>query len=185
MDMHKLHLHTTALCPNYCRHCSVDAGPTRQPLLQGTDFKYLFDWASETGTKWLEISGDEPLTLGDALIELIAYIRDAGLYVSLLSNGCMITESVSQRLRSAGLERLGISLYGTTPGTHDDFTQRPGSFSHTGMGVHAAAAASLEVVVNVVVTPQNVNELPLPLFRFPDIDLYTLGAVVPSGRGAT
>jgi MoaA/NifB/PqqE/SkfB family radical SAM enzyme len=185
MDMHKLHLHATTLCPNYCRHCSVDAGPTGQPLLQGADFKYLVDWSSEAGAKWLEISGGEPLTLGDALIELIAYARDAGLYVSLLSNGCMITEPVSQRLRSAGLERLGISLYGATPGTHDDFTQRPDSFSRTGMGIHAAAAAGLEVVVNVVVTPQNVNELPLLPSRFPDIDLYTLGSVVPSGRGAT
>lgn len=185
MGMHKLHLHATNLCPNYCKHCSVEAGPTGQPLLDGADFKYLVDWASEAGAKWLEISGGEPLTLGDTLFELLAYAHDTRLYVSLLSNGCMIDEPKGKRLRSTGVERIGISLYGATPATHDDFTQTPGSFSKAVTGLHAVADAGLEVVVNVVVTPKNVDELHLLPSRLTGIDLYTFGSVVPSGRGAT
>lgn len=183
--MHKLHLHATTLCPNYCRHCAVEAGPTGQSFLQKADFQYLVEWARAAGAQWLEISGGEPLTLGDALLELVAYAHATGLYVSLLSNGGMITAPVSRRLRAAGLERLGVSLYGASPRTHDDFTQRPGSFSRAELGIHAAAAAGLEVIVNVVVTPQNVAEIPLLSSQFPDVDLYTLGSVVPAGRGAT
>jgi len=183
--MHTLHLHATTLCPNYCRHCAVEAGPTGQSFLQKADFQYLVDWARASGAQRLDISGGEPLTLGDTLLELVTYAHGADLSVSLLSNGGMITAPVSRRLRAAGLERLGVSLYGATPRTHDDFTQRPGSFSGAELGIHAAAAAGLEVVVNVVVTPQNVAEIPFLPSQFPDVDLYTLGSVVPAGRGAT
>jgi MoaA/NifB/PqqE/SkfB family radical SAM enzyme len=183
--MYKLHLHATNLCLNYCKHCSVEAGPTGKPLLGGADFKYLLDWVSEAGAKWLEISGGEPLTLGDALFELIAYAHDKRLYVSLLSNGCMIDEQGGQRLRSVGMGRVGISLYGATPGTHDDFTQTPGSFSKALTGIHAVVDAGLEVIINVVVTPKNVDELHLLPSRLTGIDLYTFGSVVPSGRGST
>lgn len=185
MGMHKLHLHATNLCTNYCKHCSVEAGPYGQPILDGVDFKYLVDWASEAGAKWLEISGGEPLTLGDALFELIAYAHDKSLYVSLLSNGCMIDEQGGKRLLSAGTQRIGISLYGATPTTHDDFTQTPGSFSKVRKGIQVTADVGLEVVVNVVVTPKNVAELHLLPSLLTGIDLYTFGSVVPSGRGST
>jgi MoaA/NifB/PqqE/SkfB family radical SAM enzyme len=183
--MHKLHLHATNLCLNYCKHCSVKAGPTGQFLLDEADFKYLVDWASEAGAKWLEISGGEPLTLGNALFELIAYAHNKSLYVSLLSNGCMIDEQRGKRLRSAGIGRVSISLYGATPGTRDDFTQTTGSFSKALTGIHAVAEAGLEVTINVVVTPKNVDELHLLPSRLTGIDLYTFGSVVPSGRGST
>jgi MoaA/NifB/PqqE/SkfB family radical SAM enzyme len=185
MGMYKLHLHATNLCLNYCKHCSNEAGPTGQFLLDWTDFKYLVDWTSEEGVKWLEISGGEPLTLGDALFELIAYAHDKSLYVSLLSNGCMIDERGSKRLRTAGTERISISLYGANPATHDDFTQTPGSFSKALMGIQAGADAGLEVIVNIIVTPKNDNELHLLPSRLTGIDLYTFGSVVPSGRGST
>jgi MoaA/NifB/PqqE/SkfB family radical SAM enzyme len=185
MGMHKLHLHATNRCTNYCKHCSVEAGPTGPPLLDGADFRYLVDWASEAGAKWLEISGGEPLTLGDALFELIAYAHDKSLYVSLLTNGCMIDEQGGKRLRTMGAERIGISLYGAIPVSHDDFTQTPGSFSKALTGIHAVADAGFEVVVNVIVTPKNVDELHLLPSLLTGIDLYTFGSVVPSGRGST
>ena len=182
--MHKLHLHATNLCLNYCKHCSVEADSTSQPLLDRSDFKYLVDWASEAGAKWLEISGGEPLTLDNALFELISYAHDKSLYVSLLSNGCMIDEQGGKRLRSAGIGRVSISLYEATPRTHDDFTQTPGSFSKVLTGIHAVADAGLEVIINVVVTPKNLDELHLLTSRLTGIDLYTFGSVVPSGRGS-
>ena len=171
--MHKLHLHATNLCLNHCKHCSVEANSSVQPHLDGSDFKYLVDWASEAGAKWLEISGGEPLTLGKSLFELIAYAHDKSLYVSLLSNGCMIDEEGSKRLSSAGIGRISISLYGATPGTHDDFTQTPGSFSKTLTGIHAVAEAGLEVIINLVVTPKNLDEIPLLTSQLTGIDLYT------------
>lgn len=183
MKISKLHFHATNRCTNYCKHCSVDAGPQGKRLMTSSDFKYVIDWVSELGAQWLEISGGEPLTLEEDLFHMIEYARDKGLYVSLLSNGCLIDERNTQKLRSVGTGRVGISIYGVKPETHEDFTSTPGSYAKTLEGIRNVSKAGLEIAVNVVVTPRNIDELHLLPSLFPEIDLYTFASVVPSGRG--
>jgi len=181
----KLHLHVTNHCTHQCKHCSSNAGRDGQRILTNSDFQYILTWAREAGAQWLELSGGEPLTLGDDLFHLIASAAKRGLYVSLLSNGSLIDADAAHQLRAAGAERIGISLYGATAATHDAFTQTPGSFSQTIRGINHAVAAGIETVANIVVTPQNLAELHDIPALLDGIDLYTFGAVVPAGRGAT
>jgi MoaA/NifB/PqqE/SkfB family radical SAM enzyme len=144
---------------------------------------YIIDWACDTGVTWLELSGGEPLTLKEDLLHIIKYAHDKQLYVSLLSNGCLIDVTTAQRLRANGTKRVGISLYGANSKTHDDFTQTAGSFLKTIRGIKNVSNAGIETVANIVVTPKNVHEL----YRLPllvdGIDCYTFGSVVPAGRG--
>jgi MoaA/NifB/PqqE/SkfB family radical SAM enzyme len=181
----KLHLHVTNQCTHHCKHCSSNAGRGGQRILTNSDFDYILAWAREAGAQWLELSGGEPLTLGDDLFHLIAAAAERGLYVSLLSNGCLIDSDAAHKLRAAGTERMGISLYGATAATHDDFTQTPGSFSKTIRGMKHLINAGIETVANIVVTPKNLAELHDIPALLDGIDLYTFGAVVPAGRGAT
>lgn len=180
----KLHFHATNRCINYCKHCSVSSGPQGKCLMSKDDFEYVIDWASESGAKWLEISGGEPLTLEEDLFHMIEYAHDKGIYVSLLSNGCLIDKRKAEKLKSVGTTRVGISIYGARPDTHDDFTQTPGSYIKMIEGIRNVSRAGLEPVANVVVTPRNVDELHLLPSLLNEVDLYTFASIVPSGRGA-
>lgn len=180
----KIHLHATNLCTNNCIHCSVDAGPHERTFLTDEDFKYIIDWAKDAGAKIIEISGGEPLILGEELLQMIRYAYDKKLFVSLLSNGQLLNEKLMQKLRSAGIGNVGISIYGATAKTHEDFTQTPHSFSKAIEAIKKASHAGLETVANVVVTPKNLDELQLLPSLLDDSVVYAFASVVPSGRGA-
>jgi MoaA/NifB/PqqE/SkfB family radical SAM enzyme len=181
----KLHLHVTNQCTHYCRHCSSEAGPHGKRYLTTRDFQYILDWARDAGAKWVELSGGEPLTLGEDLFQLIEYAHENDLYTSLLSNGSLIDLPTAHTLRDAGIGRVGVSIYGANSNTHDDFTRTPGSFSKTVRGMQHLTQASIETIANVVVTPKNLAELHQLPSLLDGIAGYAFGAVVPAGRGRT
>lgn len=185
MPISKLHLHVTNRCTSYCRHCSSGSGSDARRALTINDFRYILDWAYNAGARWVEFSGGEPITLGDDLFTTIEYARSKLLYISLLSNGCLIDENTARMLRTAGVNRVSISLYGASAHTHNDFTQTPHSFSKTLTGIKNIHHVGIESVVNVIVTPKNLDELHLLPSLLDDIDLYTFGSVIPAGRGAS
>lgn len=181
----KLHLHVTNQCSSYCRHCSSGSGPTAQRTLTNNDFHHLLDWAYAAGVQWVEFSGGEPLTLGEDLMEILQYAHQKSLYTSVLTNGCLLSEKTAHKLRAVGVDSVGISIYGATASTHDDFTQTPRSFSQTLNGICNISQTGIETVVNVIVTPQNLTELHRLPSLLDNIDLYTFGSIVPAGRGAS
>ncbi len=185
MTISKLHLHVTNQCTSYCKHCSSGSGPHAHRLLTISDFQYILDWAYDVGVRWVELSGGEPLTLGEDLFEIIEYAHHKPFYVSVLSNGCLLDENVAQRFRAVGVDRVSISIYGATADTHDDFTQTPHSFSRTLHGIQNIIKIGIESVVNVIVTPLNLNELDQLPSLLDGIDLFTFGSIVPAGRGAS
>ena len=185
MSISKLHLHVTNRCTSYCRHCSSESGPNAQRTLTNSVFHYILDWAYDAGARWVEFSGGEPLTLKEDLFEILQYAHQKSLYTSILTNGCLLNENTAQKFRAIGVDRVGISIYGATASTHNDFTQTPHSFSQTLNGIRKIMQTGIETVVNVIVTPQNLNELYHLPFLLDDIDLYTFGSIVPAGRGAS
>jgi MoaA/NifB/PqqE/SkfB family radical SAM enzyme len=142
------------------------------------------DWASDTGASTLEISGGEPLTLGDDLYWTIRYANDRGLHTSLLTNGCMLDEKTAERLRLARIAAVGISVYGSKPETHDDFTRTRGSFKAMLDGIRNAKRQGLDTVADIVVTPKNLSELHILPHLLEEVDVFTFASIVPSGRGA-
>ena len=185
MTISKLHLHVTNRCSSYCRHCSSRSGPNAQRTLTNSDFQYILDWAYEAGARWVEFSGGEPLTLKEDLFEILQYAHQKPLYTSILTNGCLLDEKTAQKLRAVGVDKVGISVYGATAHTHNDFTQTPHAFSQTLNGIRNIIRTGIETVVNVIVTPQNLNELHRLPSLLESIDLFTFGSIVPAGRGAS
>jgi len=183
MSIAKLHFHVTNQCTHYCRHCASNAGPQGKRELTTGDSQYIIDWASDAGAQWVELSGGEPLTLGEDLFALIEYAQAKGLYTSLLSNGSLIDGPTARRLREAGIGQVGVSLYGADSKTHDAFTRTPGSLAKTEQGIQQLTRSDIETIVNVVVTPFNLNELQHLPSRLDGVARYTFGAIVPTGRG--
>lgn len=182
-----LHFHITRKCSCRCRHCSVDAGPYwNDDHLRMHEIKRMVDQAADLGTVYFDISGGDPLILErQFLLEVIQYASRKGLSTCISTNGRELDKSYAEQLSEAGLQKLKLSLYGSVPETHDDFTTVPGSFERVLNGIRTSKQAGIEVWVNAVVTPLNLAEFQgLPALLGPlDVDLVQLSSIVPSGRG--
>lgn len=75
------------------------------PFLTYTDLIYLQGWG-------------EPL-LNKDFFEMIRICKDHGKHVGFTTNGMLLTENVIRKLVGLQLDIIGISLAGTTPGTHN------------------------------------------------------------------
>jgi MoaA/NifB/PqqE/SkfB family radical SAM enzyme len=185
----KLHFHITSKCPYRCRHCCADAGTDPRNLeLRFGEIVDLIDHAAAFGMTTFEISGGEPTVLAKPrLVSVVRHAARNGFQCTLSTNGYRLTRAYAAELSRVGLSTVKFSLYGTTPETNDDFTRYPGSFQLTIRGIEAAKRAGMHVGVHCVVTPRSVQEMrALPdLLDSYDVDVVQLGAVVPSGRGAT
>jgi MoaA/NifB/PqqE/SkfB family radical SAM enzyme len=152
------------------------------------EIEEMVDQAVELGIEVFEISGGEPTVLDRRfLLEVVNYASHRGLLTVLNTNGYGLTSEYASKLAVAGLGKVKLSLYGTKPYTNDDFTRFLGSFKRTIKGMKSAKNAGMEVGLHCVVTPRNLSEmLNLQDFLEPyDVDTVQLGAVVPTGRGAT
>ncbi len=186
MYFERLHFHITRKCTNKCIHCSVVASPYCRTQLNLDGIKHVIDESILAGVKFIELSGGEPLTIGKStLLYVIRYASKKGLFPSILSNATLLAPQLAEELVDAGLGRIEVSIYGATEETHSVFTRTPASLNRTLQGIRSACKAGLEVIVNIVVTPSNLNEISaIPsLLEGCEITAYTFASIVPSGRG--
>ena len=79
-----------------------------------------FDRLASFGTSIVGISGGEPL-MHPELDEMIAHIRQRGMFAGVLTNGYLLTEQRIKQLNRVGLEHLQISVDNVNP---DDVSKK-------------------------------------------------------------
>jgi putative heme d1 biosynthesis radical SAM protein NirJ2 len=129
-------------------------------------------------------SGGEPL-LRDDIFELIGHARESGIRPVLGTNGILITLTVAERLKRAGLAVAGISVDSIEPARHDYFRQSIGAWRRTMAGIKACREVGLPFQLHTTVTSWNEQEIT----AITDLAVQ-LGAIahhifflVPTGRG--
>ena len=121
LDQHQrplgvLRLSLTARCNFACPYCLPD-GQEPDGVLTLKERLAVVGAAVGQGVTSLRLTGGEPLLNRDleALIEAVQPLRDEGLReIALTSNGSLLDRARAQALRRAGLDRLTLSLDGTT-----------------------------------------------------------------------
>ena len=111
-----LRLSLTALCNLACPYCLPDS---KEPLglINLEQRLKIVKAAVELGVHSLRLTGGEPLLNPDLeeLITAINPLRNQGLSdIALTSNGFLLNGERAHRLRKAGLNRISLSLDGTT-----------------------------------------------------------------------
>jgi len=81
----------TDRCCSRCSYCQIPE--QGRPDLTTDQWKDLFRQMAEAGTKRIGVWGGEPLMRKD-IVELCAYAREQGMYVSLDSNGYLLPNRV-------------------------------------------------------------------------------------------
>ena len=145
MKVHELNYlfwECTTRCNLHCRHCGSDCmaagGEEDMPL---EDFLRAFDTipSKERPPEFtLVLTGGEPLLRPD-ITEVGRAMRRRGCSWSIVSNGWFYDEAMHEKLISAGLGALTISLDGLEP-EHDWMRGRSGSFVRAKRAITIAAA---------------------------------------------
>lgn len=108
-------------------------------------------------------TGGEPLLVGEHLFEIMDIYRRGGCYVSINSNGRLITPRAADRLAKAGLNSALISIHGVGS-LHDTMVGVAGAFPETLRGIGHLRERGVSVTPNFVATAKNIHGL-LPVGR--------------------
>jgi len=182
-----LHFHITSRCPFNCKHCCSESGNQDDSVeLDVASIFEMLDRAVSFGMDEMDVSGGEPLIIGKhPIVEIITYASKQNLITTINTNAWFLDEEYVSDLKDAGLDRIKFSLYGTSAGTHDEFTGTEGSFKKVINALALLQDRGIEVWIHYVVTPKNLKEaFALPSLLDPyDIDTIQLSSIIPSGRG--
>lgn len=149
----------TYTCNLRCKHCYEDAGKPKSEL--STEQALLVvDRLSETasvGLPALSFSGGEPLLRKD-FFEVAAYARKRIPYVSIATNGTLLTRDSVKLLKDASIDYVEISLDGATKEVHEGFRRVPGCFEKTMNGIRNSIDEGLDTCVATTIHKENVGE---------------------------
>ncbi len=149
----------TKQCNLKCKHCYEEAEPVPDPdELSTEEAKAAVDRFAEAGVAAIAFSGGEPLLRKD-LLDVIRYARSRDFFVSIASNGMLISQERAAELKEAGVEYVEISLDGFEE-THDSFRGVQGAFKMTCEGIRNCVAAGIDTCVATTATHLNHKELP-------------------------
>ncbi len=176
----------TKRCNLRCQHCYAGAGPEPAPdeLSLGEKMEVLRQ-LDEAGVPALAFSGGEPLASPD-FWPVAAEAARRGFYVSVATNGTLLTRSVARRLREVGVRYVEVSLDSPNPEAHDRFRGVPGAWEAAVRGIRNAKAAGMEVGIATTATKHNYREIGdmVDLALELGADRLVVFNFVPTGRGA-
>jgi len=155
-------LELTYRCNNNCVHCycNLPAGDktAREEELATEQVFEIVDQIAKEGCLWLLLTGGEVFLREDAL-EIIRYCKQAGLLVTIFTNGTLITPEVADFLAEWYPLAVEITLYGATKDTYERVTRVPGSFERCRQGVELLLGRHVPVKLKAVLLQENWHEL--------------------------
>jgi radical SAM protein with 4Fe4S-binding SPASM domain len=175
-------------CNLRCKHCYQDAGPLRGDkssneltLPQKLDaIRQIADSLVPT----LSFSGGEPLMDPD-FWQIAEEARNQGIYLSLNTNGTLLTDEAAAKLVDLGFAYVGISLDSPTSEFHDEFRGVRGAWQRTIQGIKRLAHSPVSTVLSFTVTRYNYQTLPQVFTLAQDlgVDKVMVYNFIPTGRG--
>lgn len=175
----------TKRCNLRCKHCYANASPFPAPdeltLNQKLEVLRQLD---EAGVAAVSFSGGEPLMSPDFWV-VAKEAAEAGMYVSIATNGTLIRPEVAKELKEIGIRYVEVSLDSPNPEDHDDFRGVKGAWERSVQGIKNAKNAGMEVGIATTVTKMNYKQLPdmLKLAKELKVDRLIAFNFIPTGRG--
>ena len=174
----------THKCNLKCMHCYSESGATRESELNTKEALEVVDQLADAGVTALAFSGGEPLTRED-FFQVASHAVSRGLYVSLATNGTLLTKENVRKLKETGVNYVEVSIDGATANSHDEFRGVPGAFAKAMEGLKNCAEEDLCICMATTATKNNLAEMPAILDLAEEIgaERFTYFNFVPTGRG--
>lgn len=174
----------TNMCNLRCRHCYQQAGFASKDELSLEEKLRLVDELASAGVVAIAFSGGEPLTHRD-FFPTARRARERDLYVSVATNGVLLTPQMVKRLKDVGVGYVEVSLDSTRPEVHDGFRGVTGAWKRTVDGIANSAKGGIFTVIATTVTRLNVEDVPalIELSKKLGVSRFTHFNFIPTGRG--
>ena len=174
----------THKCNLQCKHCYSNSGNVEEEELTTEEALAVVDQLADAHITALAFSGGEPLTRKD-FFQVARHASDRGLYVSLASNGTLLTKENVAKIKEAKVNYIDVSIDGACAKTHDDFRGVPGTFDKAIAGLKNCVEADLCVCIATTVGKNNMAELPaiIDLAEKIHAERFTYFNFIPTGRG--
>lgn len=169
-------------CNLKCKHCLNASGVPEKKQLSYDDYYNLIRQLSEAGIQEIRFTGGEPLIF-EGIYKLIKYATDLGVFVSLGTNGTLITKEVAQKLKENGVKRVVISLDGTKQ-AHDEIRGK-GNYDKTISAIRFLKEEGISIKVNSVIMRSNMDDvINLAKQLHKEKTTIFIRRFIASGRGA-
>lgn len=176
---------TTQACDLACKHCRAEAVPDRHPAeLTTAEARKMLEDVRRFGPIIFVFSGGDALKRPD-IFELMDHGTRLGLRMAITpATTPLVTPRTIDRLKEAGLARLAVSLDGSTPATHDEFRQVPGSFDWAMKILRHAREIGLSTQVNTVMGRHNIDDFDALARLMAELGIvfWEVFFIVPTGR---
>ncbi len=147
----------THRCPLACPYCSNPlALEARENELSTQEWQRVFAEASALGVLHIHLSGGEPASRRD-LVELVAHCASLGLYTNLITSGVGVSPTLLDRLVTAGLDHLQLSIQDCEPASADHIAGYKGAFARKQELAKSVVKAGLPLTINAVIHRANVS----------------------------
>lgn len=153
------------LACSFCKTCY----PVRHELTT-REVKDIIDQVHLWGVKRFNPLGGEPFVRRD-LEEILAYACEKDFYITLTTNGTLITAERAARIAQIPYNRLHFNVSIDGPRAHNDRVRGQGNFDRAVQGVRllrqadeAAGSPLRKICINTLINNHNLQDLPAFLF---------------------
>lgn len=152
----------TERCNLNCQMCFIrqSAGNIQQRRKELTinEWLKLTHQAVDNGMIFLLLTGGEIFLRSD-FFEFYKPITQLGLFITLFSNGTLITDLISAKLEDYPPHRISVTLYGASANTYKIVTGDQENFYRCCMGIEALLKHNISLDLKATITKQNVHEI--------------------------
>ncbi|MHB8157629.1 MAG: radical SAM protein, partial [Desulfocucumaceae bacterium] len=150
----------TAGCNMRCLHCYNRSGDADlKTALEAADWLKLCRELVDNGGVFLcNLSGGEPLLLGDDLIKIMDVLHQDGTIFILNTNGYLVDEGWVKKLSKYNYSHVQVSIDGIGE-AHDRLRQKKGSFQRAVRAAELFAEAGMPLSITSMVTPENLDSM--------------------------
>ncbi|MCD6466856.1 MAG: radical SAM protein [Methanomicrobia archaeon] len=174
----------TSMCNLRCKHCYSSAGKLAPDELSKEERYNVIDQLSDAGVVAVAFSGGEPLISKD-FFDIAKYAHEKEMYVSVASNGTLITKEVAKKLREIGVGYIEISLDSTDFKIHDQFRGVKGAWEKTVQGIKNCVEVGITTCIATTTTRYNYEDIPnmIDLAIKLKVDRFIHFNFIPTGTG--
>lgn len=188
--LQQLFWESTVRCNIHCRHCGSDCRQVAStPDMPREDFFRVLDGIARQVPPeevLIIIGGGEPLMRED-IVECAQGISNRGFPWGMVSNGLYLTDELYDRLRSAGLRSLTISLDGLED-AHTWLRRHPDCFRMADRAIDRVVKDGDRIAYDVMTCVHQLNYDQLPALRDhliqKGVTHWRMATIFPVGRGA-
>ena len=173
----------TYLCNLKCKHCYATAGKPWKNELSTQEALKALDILADAGVTALAFSGGEPLMRKD-FFKIASKANEHGMFVSVATNGTLLTKRNVKKLKECGVGFVQISLDGDKK-HHEMFRGVEGIFEKVVDGIKNAVSEGITTCISTTATKLNYNAVfkVMDLAEELGVEWFMLFNYIPTGRG--